>query len=416
MIGVSGITEERVDLMERAYQEACAGYGRFLGLVAQVDEEQAGLLLGHGGTASLLRDRLRVTGTTAAGMVREARGLRRCPDTREALAAGEISPQHASQILAGVKAVAHLPQGAERAEEVLLNLAIDHDPGAVRSAVSGLRQTLDPIGLEGEHQAKRERSVCYLSPTLDGMWDLAGTLDPESGAMLATALDALSTGYLHATNDHRSHADDGNCDHDFDSHKESAHDGEQDQDSVRLSGAQRRALALVDLASRALTAGEVGVHGGTRPHVSVLIPAQVLGRSETSGVEEVAKTAYGHSLPPSSALRLVCDAQVTPIRIDGDGQPLNVGRTQRLATTVQRKALAVRDGGCTHPGCRIGPQWCDAHHVVSWLDGGATDLDNLVLLCRRHHTDTHYRQHLATLTMPTQQPSTEPTHPLALAC
>ncbi|HEV2636252.1 MAG TPA: DUF222 domain-containing protein, partial [Actinocrinis sp.] len=212
--------------MEQAYREACAGYGTFLGLVAEADEEQDALLLGHGGTASLLRDRLRVTGTTAAGMVRDARGLRRCPDTRDALAAGQISPQHASQILTGIKAVAHLPQGVQQAEEVLLALAIDQDPGAVRSAVTGLRQIMDPLGVEQEHQAKRQRSACYLSPTLDGMWDLAGTLDPESGAILATALDALSTNHLHTTTDNHPQSDDRGSD------GESGCCGEQDHGPV----------------------------------------------------------------------------------------------------------------------------------------------------------------------------------------
>jgi len=37
----------------------------------------------------------------------------------------------------------------------------------------------------------------------------------------------------------------------------------------------------------------------------------------------------------------------------------------------------------------VSAKHCDAHHVRHWVDGGATRLDNLVLLCRRHHRAVH---------------------------
>jgi HNH endonuclease len=70
-------------------------------------------------------------------------------------------------------------------------------------------------------------------------------------------------------------------------------------------------------------------------------------------------------------------------------QPLDVGRTSRVVTPAQRQALAVRDGGCVFPGCSRPLVWCEAHHVWHWLDGGPTDLANLVLLCRAHHRAVH---------------------------
>jgi hypothetical protein len=70
-------------------------------------------------------------------------------------------------------------------------------------------------------------------------------------------------------------------------------------------------------------------------------------------------------------------------------QPLDVGRTSRVVTPAQRHALAVRDGGCVFPGCSRPLVWCEAHHLWHWLDGGPTDLDNLVLLCRAHHRAVH---------------------------
>jgi hypothetical protein len=70
-----------------------------------------------------------------------------------------------------------------------------------------------------------------------------------------------------------------------------------------------------------------------------------------------------------------------------DGSVLDVGRRTRTVPPAIRRALEHRDRGCRFPGCGLG--FCDAHHVVHWADGGATRLDNLVYLCRRHHRAVH---------------------------
>ncbi len=59
----------------------------------------------------------------------------------------------------------------------------------------------------------------------------------------------------------------------------------------------------------------------------------------------------------------------------GPTQPLELGRTTRVVTAAQRAALVVRDGGCVVAGCQRPPAWCEAHHLVQWLHGGPTDLD-----------------------------------------
>jgi hypothetical protein len=66
---------------------------------------------------------------------------------------------------------------------------------------------------------------------------------------------------------------------------------------------------------------------------------------------------------------------------------LNVGRRTRTIPPALRRALEVRDGGCRHPGC--GSRFTDTHHIEHWADGGETRLENLVLLCRRHHRAVH---------------------------
>ena len=72
---------------------------------------------------------------------------------------------------------------------------------------------------------------------------------------------------------------------------------------------------------------------------------------------------------------------------DTAGSLLDVGRKTRTVPPAMRRALDHRDGGCRFPGC--GNRFCDAHHITHWADGGETRLDNLVLLCRRHHRAVH---------------------------
>jgi hypothetical protein len=89
-------------------------------------------------------------------------------------------------------------------------------------------------------------------------------------------------------------------------------------------------------------------------------------------------------------LRIADEAEIWPTIIDPNGVPLALGRSQRLASRGQTMALIARDSGCSFPGCNHPPQWCDRHHILDWILGGLTDLDNLTMLCRYHHT--HFLQ------------------------
>jgi len=100
----------------------------------------------------------------------------------------------------------------------------------------------------------------------------------------------------------------------------------------------------------------------------------------------------GHGpIEPAIAERLLCTARVQGVLVGRGGKVLSLGRTKRLATRAQRRALMVRDKGiCQFPGCHATTH-LDArqHHVRPWSHGGPTDLDNLILLCGRHHTLVH---------------------------
>ena len=96
----------------------------------------------------------------------------------------------------------------------------------------------------------------------------------------------------------------------------------------------------------------------------------------------------GPPLALAIARRLCCDGSVIPLIEDKQGNPLQLGRKTRTVPPAMRRAIERRDGGCRFPGCTQ-TRHVDAHHVVHWADGGATDLSNLVSLCRRHHTLVH---------------------------
>jgi hypothetical protein len=87
--------------------------------------------------------------------------------------------------------------------------------------------------------------------------------------------------------------------------------------------------------------------------------------------------------------RLACDSSLSRIVLGPDSEILDLGRASRTATAAQRRALAVRDGGCGFPLCDRPPGWCQVHHVVHWADGGTTDLRLMLYLCSFHHHLCH---------------------------
>jgi hypothetical protein len=157
--------------------------------------------------------------------------------------------------------------------------------------------------------------------------------------------------------------------------------------------ATRRADALLELVARAVSAP----HGVTRtPRTQLVVTMSLqalLGQVRGAGI-----CGNDAALSPGAVRRLACEAGIIPAVLGGPSQVLDLGRRQRFFTPAQRQALATRDGGCTFPGCTMPPQWCEAHHLVHWIDGGRTDLANGALLCGRHHTVVHHRAMTATVT------------------
>ncbi|MCV7044424.1 DUF222 domain-containing protein, partial [Mycobacterium frederiksbergense] len=144
---------------------------------------------------------------------------------------------------------------------------------------------------------------------------------------------------------------------------------------------RRRADAFGQLMRTYLSSSQRPMSGGVLPHVTLIRPSAA-GLVDTLG--------FGGPVSARTADLISCDSTLTSVTVDGAGAPLDVGRSERLFTPLIRKGLAVRDGGCAHPGCGRPVSWCDAHHITPWASGGTTSIDNGVLLCRLHHTAIHH--------------------------
>jgi hypothetical protein len=100
--------------------------------------------------------------------------------------------------------------------------------------------------------------------------------------------------------------------------------------------------------------------------------------------------SMGSPLPAATLPSFVCDAAFYAVVVDSLGVATDLGRSARTVSPAQRRALVVRDGGCVFPGCDCPATWTDSHHVREWTrHAGRSDLDNFVLLCRRHHRVAH---------------------------
>ncbi|MFT4086732.1 MAG: DUF222 domain-containing protein [Gordonia sp. (in: high G+C Gram-positive bacteria)] len=153
---------------------------------------------------------------------------------------------------------------------------------------------------------------------------------------------------------------------------------------------RRRADALGQIIRTYLAGSQRPTSGGVLPHVTLIRPAMLPELVEGSTEGSVPMLGFTGPISAATADLIACDAVHADVVVDEHGAPLDVGRSQRLFPPKIRRALHVRDGGCAFPGCGRPASWCDAHHMTSWADGGATSCDNGVLLCRMHHTLIHH--------------------------
>lgn len=132
------------------------------------------------------------------------------------------------------------------------------------------------------------------------------------------------------------------------------------------------------------------IHGGDATNVTVTISLKDL--EQGLGVAMIDNGVPGDgfdTITAAQARRLACTARIIPAVLGGDSEVLDLGRGQRLFSKAQRRALLLRDKTCRAQGCDIPGTWSEAHHLVPWSHGGATDLANAALLCSKHHHRAH---------------------------
>ena len=255
-----------------------------------------------------------------------------------AVADGEIGFAHVAVMARTANAV-----GDRFDETHLVDIARAQSPGKFHFTCLHYRHAADPKGYADEQAQQVENRRLSVSTWEDGSVLVNGVLDPVGGATVRTALEPLAR--RSGRHDHRERE-------------------------------QRLADALVELAG-----------GGEQPaHLQVTSSVETL-----LGLAGAPAAEVEFSLPVSSKTveRLACDSSITRVLLDQESVVIDVGRAKRVVSGPARRALNARDQHCTWPGCDRPASWSAAHHVVHWTHGGTTDLDNLVLLCHRHHWMVH---------------------------
>lgn len=331
-----------------------AGHCEFLLLLTEFDRREGWAGPGIRSCGHWLSWQLGMSPRTSRDHLRVGRALVGLPLIVEAFSAGRLS-------YAKVRAITRV--ATPDTEKQLLDLALAATASQVERAARAIRRNLTPAAV-----ATAERAVSWRWDE-DGYLVLRAKLPPEDGARLVAALHA------------RLDDPDGSVDSPaIPAPRRSLEDPEHSPTSQRTAGiehepgtatdrlAARRADALLDL-----LAADVGQH-------QVVVHLDLGDGTATLGEQQL-------PLAAATAERLACNPRVRTL-IRKQGNPLYLGRSHRRATNAQLTALLLRDRHCQFPGCDH-RQFLHAHHVVHWLHGGATDLDNLVLLCAFHHRLVH---------------------------
>ena len=238
-----------------------------------------------------------------------------------------------------------------------------------------VRDALDPVGTEERHARRFERRTFRTWTDADGGRHGHIDFDDESAAfwdsVIAAALRPRRGGPRFMTAE------------------------ERDAAEVLIADPRTNEQLTYDLVMDVFRAGALAsasdVFGVRQPGVRMVVvrdvdgPRDALGRLLATGHLEDG----GDALPGSVIDRAQCDVGSVQVTVDSCGNPLDVGREERLFTSRQKLALAVRDGGCMWPGCGAPASFCEAHHADHWAEGGRTDTESGLLLCRFHHMLLH---------------------------
>ena len=328
------VLRQRDQLSLRAAQIAArlasVGYGESLGSIS---------------TPDWIRHECKLGFQAAADLVCVGQGMAALGASVAAVEEAEIGFQHLVYMARTKHAVGERPINQEH----LLAEAKEVSVGRFWHLCQQARHAADAEGMAREQAEAVEQRVLRLSQQQDGTVTLSGVLDPVGGAAVRAALEPLA--------------------------QKSGKEDERDRE-------RRLADALVELSHHAMDQATPR----QRPHLNITATLGTLCLQPGSAAAEL---DYGMPVSEVTLNRLACDCAITR-HVFGSGSVLvELGREKRVISPQLRKPLEVRDKHCRFPGCSRRASWCEAHHVVSWVRGGATNLDNLVLLCNRHHMQVH---------------------------
>lgn len=327
---------------------------RFLMLLGEFQRREGYAGWGILSCAHWLSWRCGLSLVAARDRCRVARALENLPQLRDAMRRGSIS---------FCKARAITRVATPENEALLLELAEHGTVTHVEKTVRLYRKQQCARELQNYNETQDRRELCCFVDD-DGQFILRGRLGAEQGALVRKALEAAAQQLRDAERDSR----------------EAGPVPDRPVDAT----AARNADALGLLAETFLAHDGASLAAGDRHLVTVHVDEQVL-RDEQPGRCDLDDVS---SIPPATVRRLCCDASLVTIVEDAAGSPLDIGRKTRVVPPAMHRALVARDVGCRFPGC-ANTRFVDAHHIIHWADGGTTSLDNLILLCRRHHRFVH---------------------------
>jgi hypothetical protein len=353
---------ELAEVVARAYMGS-----QGLLLMALARARQRGKV--RGGADAWVASHLDVLRGTALGIAKQAKVLGAVPELSASLASGKIGVGTITALTHTAQAVRHEDtetQSAALAET--LKIAQEQGPERAKRHVQVLQETLTP-GKAGQDLAKaRERSFLRIRPTDSGMVWVEGLLDPVRATVVRAVLDQSVAAILRARQ----------------------YDGTELVAQDVYSTEQVQAEVLVWMAQYFAQAGSAG------RGLDFTLPTLYSAPLDDGQDAGLAESAYGDMVdrrilpqPGTEGARLLeHDENGQPVLLDH--KPLDQNPAARLASADQRTALAWRDKHCTYPGCtEPGPHALHAHHEVPFSEGGATTVENLTLVCPRHHVAIH---------------------------
>ena len=301
--------------------------------------------------------RCRVPRGAARRRVRLGRSLRHLPRCADAWRDGAIGADQARAIASARR---HRTEASmERDEEMLVSQAASMGFDDFNRALNYWKQLADPEGADDEDEARRAGRNVYLEPSFSGMWLGQMTLDPISGSIVAGELNRLEHALFES-----------DCAEATERLGRRPRLDELDRDS-----GQRRADALVEMATRSASAPAEGIRPA--PLFSVFVGYETMhGR--------ICELENGTVLAPS-ALEPWMDSAYFERAVFSLGRRVDVSVRARLFTGGTRRAIELRDRICTHPYCYEPAETCEADHIEPYAEGGPTTQENGRLLCGFHN-------------------------------